>query len=129
MAETSLPDTVMKFKVHMKLLMDGGDNEDMIENIAKYLKVSATSGHKDFAEKVKQLPFSLKEKYKILYCALYEKQLTDKSAAPPVQQLDEIKKWKEANGLDCSHLYKPGDDESTKVRREIIYILHNTSLE
>lgn len=135
MAETSLPDTVMKFKAHMKLLMDGGDNEDMLKHITTKLddlKDFNTDGHKDFAEKVKQLPFSLKEKYKILYCALYEKQLTDKSAFPPVQHLYEIKIWKEANGyghLDCSHLYKTGDVELTKVIREIIYILHNTSLE
>lgn len=122
---------VMEFKKYMHTLMDGGDKEDMLNHMTTKLVNLNTDGHKDFAEKVKQLPFSLKEKYKILYCALYEKQLTD-GAVTPVQHLDEIKKWKKDNGyghLDCSHLYKPEDDESTKVRREIIYILHNTSLE
>lgn len=129
MAETILPDKILEFKVIMKKVMDGEDNKVMIENIAKYLEVSATSEHKDFAEKVTKLPFSLKEQYKILYCALYEERLKKIHGAPPPEYLDAIKKWKEANGLDCSHLYKPEDDESTKVRREIIYILHNISLE
>ena len=125
---------IMKFKDHMKLLMDDEDNEDMLNHMTtKLVDLNLnTDGHKDFVDKVNKLPFSLKEKYKILYCALYEKQLTDGRAVPPLQHLDEIKNWKEANGyghLDCSHLYKPGDDDSTKVRREIIYILHNTSLE
>jgi hypothetical protein len=127
MAETSLPDTVMKFKVHMKLLMDGGDKEDMIKNIETHLGVSATSEHKDFAEKVKQLPFSLKEKYKILYCAIKEQNLNvTKIVSISIQQ------WKKDNGyghLDCSHLYKTEDAEATKSIREIIYILHNISLE
>lgn len=130
---------IMEFKDHMKLLMDDEDNGVMLnrmkEKIERFKNVEIEI---DFVDKVNKLPFSLKEKYKILYCALYEKQLTDKSAFPPVQHLDEIKNWKEANGyghLDCSHLYKPGDTEATEatedtnVIREIIYILHNTSLE
>lgn len=122
-----MDDIVKEFKESMKKLMDGGVNEDMIKNIETYLKVSATNEYKDFAKKVKSLPFSLKEQYKILYCAIKEQNLiVTKIGSITIQQ------WKKDNGyghLDCSHLYKPEDDESTKVIREIIYILHNTSLE
>lgn len=132
----SMSSMVMEFKDHLKLLMDDEDNEDMLNRMKKKIeRFKKVEIEIDFVDKVNKLPFSLKEKYKILYCALYEKQLTDKSDVPPVKQLDEIKKWKEANGyghLDCSHLYKPGDTEATEdtnVIREIIYILHNISLE
>jgi len=124
---------IMEFKDHMKLLMGDEDNGVMLKRMKeKIKKFKAVDIEVDFVDKVNKLPFSLKEKYKILYCALYEKQLTDGRAVPPLQHLDAIKNWKEANGyghLDCSHLYKDNETLDVKVIREIIYILHNTSLE
>ena len=125
---------VMEFKEDMHTLMDGGDKGDML----KYIKgkipsllndVNSTleENLKPFAEKVKSLPFSSKEKYKILYCAIKENKLNVANIG-----LNVIQDWKKANGykhLDCSHLHKDGEDDKIKVRREIIYILHNISLE
>lgn len=115
----------------MHTLMDGGDKNDML----KYIKEKNLPGLngvdveplKDFAEKVKSLPFSSKEKYKILYCAIKENKLNVANINSTA-----IQHWKEANGykhLDCSHLHKDGEDVATKATREIIYILHNISLE
>jgi hypothetical protein len=136
MAGSFHPGVVMLFKVHMKKVMDGEVNKDILEHITTkltFLKKFNTGGHKDFAEKVKNLPFSLKEKYKILYCALYEERLKKRQNKNTANaDLDAIKNWKEANGyghLDCSHLYKDNETLDVKVIREIIYILHNTSLE
>lgn len=126
---------VMEFKEDMQKLMDGGDKEDMLEDIKKKIP-KFEDRHigplKEFEGKVKLLPFSSKEKYKILYCAMHEKLLNGLDNATVTTYLKGIQHWKEANGykhLDCSHLHKTGDGDATKVRREIIYILHNISLE
>ena len=127
----------MEFKEDMHTLMDDGDKGDMLNHIKQ--KLPGLNGVdvgslKEFAEKVKLLPFSSKEKYKILYCAMHEKRLNgiplDNAIAN--NYLKGIQDWKEANGykhLDCSHLHKTGDSDATKATREIIYILHNISLE
>ena len=129
-----MDDIVNTFKKDMHALMDDGDKGDML----KYIKGKIPSllndddstleeNLKPFAEKVKSLPFSSKEKYKILYCAIKEKKLNVENIG-----LNVIQDWKEANGykhLDCSHLHKTGDSDATKATREIIYILHNISLE
>ena len=129
-----MPSIVMEFKKDMHTLMDGGDKGDMLEDIKKKIPsllndVDSTleENLKPFAEKVKSLPFSSKEKYKILYCAMKENKLNVENIG-----LNVIQDWKEANGykhLDCSHLHKGDETTETKVRREIIYILHNISLE
>ena len=125
---------VMEFKKDMHALMDDGDKKDML----KYIKGKIPSllndvdstleeNLKPFVEKVKSLPFSSKEKYKILYCAIKENKLNVANIG-----LNVIQDWKKANGykhLDCSHLHKGDETTETKVRREIIYILHNISLE
>ena len=118
----------------MHTLMDGGDKGDMLEDIKKKIPsllndVDSTleENLKPFAEKVKSLPFSSKEKYKILYCAMKENKLNVENIG-----LNVIQDWKEANGykhLDCSHLHKGDETTETKATREIIYILHNISLE
>ena len=124
----------MEFKKDMHALMDDGDKKDML----KYIKGKIPSllndvdstleeNLKPFVEKVKSLPFSSKEKYKILYCAIKENKLNVANIG-----LNVIQDWKKANGykhLDCSHLHKTGDSDATKATREIIYILHNISLE
>ena len=129
-----MPSIVMEFKKDMHTLMDGGDKGDMLEDIKKKIPsllndVDSTleENLKPFAEKVKSLPFSSKEKYKILYCAMKENKLNVENIG-----LNVIQDWKEANGykhLDCSHLHKGDETTETKVIREIIYILHNISLE
>ncbi len=121
---------VMEFKEDMYTLMNGGDKGDMLNHIKQ--KLPGLNGVdvgplKEFAEKVKLLPFSSKEKYKILYCAIKENKLNVNNI-----NSNAIQHWKEANGykhLDCSHLHKGDETTETKVRREIIYILHNISLE
>ena len=128
-----MDDIVNTFKKDMHTLMDGGDKGDMLNHI-KQKNLPGLNGApplednlKPFAEKVKSLPFSSKEKYKILYCAMKENKLNVENIG-----LNVIQDWKEANGykhLDCSHLHKTGDDDATKATREIIYILHNISLE
>lgn len=135
MADSSIMTSiVMEFKEDMQKLMDGRDKKDML----KYIKEKIPSllndvdptleeNLKPFAEKVKLLPFSSKEKYKILYCAIKENKLNGENIG-----LNAIQDWKKANGykhLDCSHLHKTGDSDATKATREIIYILHNISLE
>ena len=136
MADSSIMKSiVMEFKEDMHKLMDGGVKEDMLEDIKK--KIPKFEDHdigplKEFAEKVKLLPFSSKEKYKILYCAMHEKLLNGLDNETANNYLKGIQDWKKANGykhLDCSHLHKTGDDDATKATREIIYILHNISLE
>jgi len=117
----------------MHTLMDGRDKGDMLNHI-KQKNLPGLNGApplednlKPFAEKVKSLPFSSKEKYKILYCAIKENKLNGENIG-----LNVIQDWKKANGykhLDCSHLHKGDETTETKVRREIIYILHNISLE
>ena len=129
-----MPSIVMEFKKDMHTLMDGGDKGDMLEDIKKKIPsllndVDSTleENLKPFAEKVKSLPFSSKEKYKILYCAMKENKLNVENIG-----LNVIQDWKEANGykhLDCSHLHKGDETTETKATREIIYILHNISLE
>ena len=117
----------------MHALMDDGDKKDMLKYIKG--KIPSLNGVdstleenlKPFAEKVKSLPFSSKEKYKILYCAIKENKLNVNNINSTA-----IQDWKKANGykhLDCSHLHKGDETTETKVRREIIYILHNISLE
>lgn len=130
-----MDDIVNTFKKDMHALMDGGDKGDMLKHI-KQKNLPSLNGVdveplKDFAEKVKSLPFSSKEKYKILYCAIKEKKNVENIGLNNINSTV-IQDWKKANGykhLDCSHLHKDGEDDKTKVRREIIYILHNISLE
>ena len=136
-----MPSIVMEFKKDMHTLMDGGDKGDMLEDIKKKIPsllndVDSTleENLKPFAEKVKSLPFSSKEKYKILYCVMHEKRMKGISLDNTTANnyLKGIQDWKKANGykhLDCSHLHKGDETTETKVRREIIYILHNISLE
>ena len=130
---------VMEFKKDMHALMDDGDKKDML----KYIKGKIPSllndvdstleeNLKPFVEKVKSLPFSSKEKYKILYCAIKENKLNGENIGLNNINSTAIQDWKKANGykhLDCSHLHKTGDSDATKATREIIYILHNISLE
>ena len=128
-----MDDIVNTFKKDMHTLMDGRDKGDMLNHI-KQKNLPGLNGApplednlKPFAEKVKLLPFSSKEKYKILYCAIKENKLNGENIG-----LNVIQDWKKANGykhLDCSHLHKGDETTETKVRREIIYILHNISLE
>lgn len=129
----------MEFKKDMHTLMDGGDKGDMLNHIKGKIPsllndVNSTleENLKPFAEKVKSLPFSSKEKYKILYCAIKENKLNVENIGLNNINSTAIQDWKKANGykhLDCSHLHKDGEDDKIKVRREIIYILHNISLE
>jgi hypothetical protein len=138
MADSSIMTSiVMEFKEDMQKLMDGGDKEDMLNHIKQ--KLPGLNGVdvgplKEFAEKVKLLPFSSKEKYKILYCVMHEKRMKGISLDNTTANnyLKGIQDWKKTNGykhLDCSHLHKTGDSDATKATREIIYILHNISLE
>ena len=129
-----MDDIVNTFKEDMHALMDDGDKKDMLnhikeKNLPGLNAVDSTleENLKPFAEKVKSLPFSSKEKYKILYCAIKENKLNVNNINSTA-----IQDWKKANGykhLDCSHLHKGDETTETKVRREIIYILHNISLE
>ena len=128
-----MDDIVNTFKKDMHTLMDGRDKGDMLNHI-KQKNLPGLNGApplednlKPFVEKVKSLPFSSKEKYKILYCAIKENKLNVNNINSTA-----IQDWKKANGykhLDCSHLHKGDETTETKVRREIIYILHNISLE
>jgi hypothetical protein len=134
-----MDDIVNTFKKDMHTLMDGRDKGDILEyikqkNLPGLNGVDSTleENLKPFAEKVKLLPFSSKEKYKILYCAMKENKLNVANIGLNNINSTAIQDWKKANGykhLDCSHLHKTGDNDATKVRREIIYILHNISLE
>ena len=131
---------VNTFKKDMHTLMDGRDKGDMLNHI-KQKNLPGLNGAppleenlKPFAEKVKSLPFSSKEKYKILYCVMHEKRMKGISLDNTTANnyLKGIQDWKKTNGykhLDCSHLHKTGDSDATKATREIIYILHNISLE
>tara|TARA_B100001093_G_scaffold508285_1_gene570186 strand:- start:436 stop:852 length:417 start_codon:yes stop_codon:yes gene_type:complete len=138
MADSSImASIVMEFKKDMHTLMDGRDKKDMLNHIKQKLpglNDVDVGPLKEFEGKVKLLPFSSKEKYKILYCAMHEKRMKGISLDNTTANnyLKGIQDWKEANGykhLDCSHLHKTGDDDATKATREIIYILHNISLE
>ena len=129
-----MDDIVNTFKEDMHALMDDGDKKDMLNHIKEKnlpglngVDSTLEENLKPFAEKVKSLPFSSKEKYKILYCAIKENKLNVNNINSTA-----IQDWKKANGykhLDCSHLHKGDETTETKVRREIIYILHNISLE
>ena len=129
---------VNTFKKDMHTLMDGRDKGDMLNHI-KQKNLPGLNGApplednlKPFVEKVKSLPFSSKEKYKILYCAIKENKLNGENIGLNNINSTAIQDWKKANGykhLDCSHLHKTGDSDATKATREIIYILHNISLE
>tara|TARA_B100000524_G_scaffold342824_1_gene238262 strand:+ start:39 stop:440 length:402 start_codon:yes stop_codon:yes gene_type:complete len=129
---------VNTFKKDMHTLMDGRDKGDMLNHI-KQKNLPGLNGApplednlKPFVEKVKSLPFSSKEKYKILYCAIKENKLNGENIGLNNINSTAIQDWKKANGykhLDCSHLHKGDETTETKVRREIIYILHNISLE
>ena len=133
-----MDDIVNTFKKDMHTLMDGRDKGDMLNHI-KQKNLPGLNGApplednlKPFVEKVKSLPFSSKEKYKILYCAIKENKLNGENIGLNNINSTVIQDWKKANGykhLDCSHLHKTGDSDATKATREIIYILHNISLE